>query len=377
MQILIATDSFKDSLSAGEAGIKLANGLTAVLNTVAIKILPMADGGEGTLNALVDATNGYKKLTEVHDPLMRKIEAPIGILGNRKTAVIEMASASGIELLTNEEKDPHQTTSYGTGELIKAALNEDCDEIILGIGGSATIDGGAGLMNALGVMFTDNENREILPRGGNLHEVKYINSENLDKRLKNTKIRIACDVNNPLTGKNGAAYVFGPQKGAKREEISFFDNNLRHLSKLLTQTTGFADEYIPGTGAAGGLPACIKAFTEASLENGFNLISELVNLESQVKQSDLVITGEGKLDFQTQYGKTPWGVAQLATKHNKPLIAVAGTVTEDSDTLYNQGFDLILPILNQPMSLDEALHKAPELLKQTGERIGRIILLNF
>ena len=376
MQILIATDSFKDSLSAAEAGKELASGLNVVLNTVSVKILPMADGGEGTLNALIDATNGYKKFTEVHDPLMRKIKAPIGILGNRKTAVIEMATASGIELLTNEEKNPYQTTSYGTGELIKAALKEDCDEIILGIGGSATIDGGAGLMNALGVTFTDNKNRELLPRGGNLYEIKYINTENLDRRLRSIKIRIACDVNNLLTGEDGAAYVFGQQKGAKKEELSFFDDNLRHLSKLLTQTTGFDEELTPGTGAAGGLPACIKAFTEASLENGFDLISELVNLELQIKRSDLVITGEGKLDFQTQHGKTPWGVAKLATKHNKPLIAVGGTLTEDSESLYNQGFDLILPILNQPMSLDEALNQTPELLRQTGKRIGRIILLN-
>jgi len=376
MQILIATDSFKDSLSAAEAGKELASGLADVLNKVSVKILPMADGGEGTLNALIDATNGYKKLTEVHDPLMRKIEAPIGILGNRKTAVIEMASASGIELLTNEEKNPHHTSSYGTGELIKAALNENCDEIILGIGGSATIDGGTGLMSALGIVFTDNMNRKISPVGGNLNEIKHISTENLDKRLKNTRIRIACDVNNPLTGENGAAYVFGPQKGAKKEEISFFDDNLKHLSQLLTNITGLADEYTPGTGAAGGLPACIKAFTEASLENGFNLISELVDLEPQIKQSELVITGEGKLDFQTQYGKTPWGVAQLASKHNKTLIAVGGTITEDSNILYNQGFDLILPVLNRPMSLKEALNEAPELLRQTGKRIGRILLLN-
>jgi len=377
MHILIAADSFKDSLCAGEVGENLASGISDVLNTATIEVLPLADGGEGTLNALIDATNGYKKFTKVHDPLMRRIEAPIGILGNRKTAVIEMATASGIELLINEEKNPHQTTSYGTGELIKAALKENCDEIILGIGGSATIDGGTGLMNALGVTFTDNKNRKILPRGGNLHEIKYINSENLDKRLKNIKIRIACDVDNPLTGKNGAAHVFGAQKGAKKEELSFFDDNLRHLSRLLTQTTGFDEAHTPGTGAAGGLPACVKAFTEASLENGFDLIAELVNLETQIKRSDLVITGEGKLDFQTQYGKTPWGVAQLAAKYNKPLIAVGGIIAEDSKTLYDKGFDLILPVLDQPMSLSEALNEAPELLRQTGERIGRIMLLKM
>ena len=375
MHILIAPDSFKDSLSAYETGKHLASGLSVVFNRASIEILPMADGGEGTLNALIDATNGHKIMTEVHDPLMRKIKAPIGILGNKKTAVIEMATASGIELLGKGEKDPHQTTSYGTGELIKAALEENCHEIILGIGGSATIDGGTGLMAALGLSFTDNHDNEILPRGGNLHDIKHINPEGLDERLKNTKIRIACDVNNPLTGKNGAAEVFGPQKGAKKEEIPFFDDNLRHLSQLLTEITGFAEEHTPGTGAAGGLPACIKAFTVASMENGFELISELVNLESHIKHSDLIITGEGKLDFQTQYGKTPWGVAQIAAKQDKPLIAIGGTITEDSESLYSQGFDLILPILNQPMSLNEALAKTPELLRETGKRIGRIVLL--
>ena len=375
MEILIATDSLKHSLSAYEVGKHLSDGISAVLNTASIEILPMADGGEGTLNALIDATNGYKKFTEVHDPLMRKIEAPIGILGNRKTAIAEMAAASGIELLKNEEINPHQTTSFGTGELIKAALAENCDEIILGIGGSATIDGGAGLMAALGVTFTDNRNKEILPRGGNLHEIKQIKFEGLDNRLKNITIRIACDVNNPLTGKNGAAFVFGPQKGAKKEELPFFNDNLSHLSQLLKRTTGFADEHTPGIGAAGGLPACITAFTNSSLENGFNLISEIVDLESHIKQSDWVITGEGKLDFQTQYGKTPWGVAQLAAKHKKPLIAIGGAITEDSDIMHSQGFDLMLPILSQPMSLNEALKKAPELLRNTGKRIARVILL--
>jgi glycerate kinase len=375
MQILIATDSFKDSLTANEAGKHLAEGISSVLDNASVEILPMADGGEGTLNALIDATKGYKKWAEVHDPLMRKIKAPYGILGDKRTAVIEMASASGIELLTNTEKDPHQTTSYGTGELIKAALENNCSEIILGIGGSATIDGGAGLMAALGITFTDENNRSVVPTGGNLSSIKSIDAKGLNKQLKQTKIRIACDVNNPLTGKNGAAYVFGPQKGAKQEDLSLFDENLKHLAHLLFQTTGWNDVSLPGTGAAGGLPACIIAFTKTTLENGFNLISELVNLESQVKESDLVITGEGRIDFQTQYGKTPWGVAQLAAKHNKPLIAVGGTITEDIDILYNQGFSLILPIINKPMELNEALEKAPTLLQETGKRIARIVLL--
>jgi glycerate kinase len=308
---------------------------------------------------------------------MRKIKAPYGILGDRRTAVIEMASASGIELLNNNEKDPHQTTSYGTGELIKAAIEDNCSEIILGIGGSATIDGGAGLMAALGVIFKDKKNKNIIPTGGNLSSIKNIDAKGLNKQLKQTNIRIACDVNNPLTGTNGAAYVFGPQKGAKQEDLSLFNEHLKYLANLLSQTTGWNDISLKGTGAAGGLPASIMAFTNTSLENGFNLVSELVNLEAQVKKSDLVITGEGKIDFQTQYGKTPWGVAQLAAKYNKPLIAVGGTIAEDIDILYKQGFSLILPIINKPMELNEALEKAPTLLQETGRRIGRLILLRL
>ena len=375
MQILIAPDSFKDSLTASEAGKHLARGISAVLENVTLDILPMADGGEGTLNALIDATKGYKKWAEVHDPLMRKIKAPYGILGDQKTAVIEMAAASGIELLKTSEKDPLKTTSFGTGELIKAALDDNCTEIILGIGGSATVDGGAGLIAALGISFSGENNNSFIPTGGNLQKIKSIDTKNLHNRIQQTKIRIACDVNNPLNGQNGAAYVFGPQKGAKDEDLALFDKNLRHLANMLNQTTGWNDTSLPGTGAAGGLPAAIMAFTNASLENGFNLISELIQLDTHIENSDWVITGEGKIDFQTQYGKTPWGVAQRALKYNKPLIAVGGTVTEDIDMLYKQGFNLILPIINKPMELKEALKKAPILLQETGKRIARIVLL--
>jgi glycerate kinase len=375
MQILIAPDSFKDSLTAYEAGKHLGQGISAVLENVTLDILPMADGGEGTLNALIDATKGYKKWVEVHDPLMRKIKAPYGILGDKKTAVIEMASASGIELLKTSEKDPLKTTSFGTGELIKAALDDNCTEIILGIGGSATIDGGAGLTAALGISFSDENNNSFIPAGGNLQKIKSIDTKNLHNRIQQTKIRIACDVNNPLNGQNGAAYVFGTQKGAKDKDLALFDENLRHLADMINQTAGWNDTTLPGTGAAGGLPAAIMAFTNASLENGFNLISELIQLDTHIKNSDWVITGEGKIDFQTQYGKTPWGVAQHALKYNKPLIAVGGTITEDVDMLYKQGFKLILPIINKPMELNEALKKAPILLQETGKRIARIILL--
>ncbi len=376
MQILIAPDSFKDSLTANEAGKHLAAGIRSVLDNASVDILPMADGGEGTLNALIDATEGYKKWVEVYDPLMRNIKAPYGILGDKRTAVIEMASASGIELLDTSEKDPRKTSSFGTGQLIKTALEDNCSEIILGIGGSATVDGGAGLMAALGVTFTDENNKSIIPTGGNLNKIKHIDTKGLNSRLKQTKIRIACDVNNPLTGQNGAAYVFGLQKGAKQEALSFFNENLKHLANLLSQTTGWNDISLPGTGAAGGLPASIMAFTNASLENGFNLIAELIKLETHIDKSDLVITGEGRIDFQTQYGKTPWGVAQLAARYNKPLIAVGGTVSENIDILYKQGFSLILPVITQPMEFSEALKKAPRLLQETGKRIARIVLMN-
>jgi glycerate kinase len=375
MKILIATDSFKHSLSSFEAARSLSGGIKKVLKDADINLSPVADGGEGTVQALTDATAGRLVHAEVHDPLMRKIRASFGILGDDKTAVIEMAGASGIELLKPEERDPLKTTTYGTGELIKAALDNQCSRIILGIGGSATIDGGAGLLAALGITFTDRQHKTLLPAGGNLDQIHKIHTNSLNTRLKDLKIRIGTDVDNPLTGEKGAAAVYGPQKGADPREIQKLEKNLCIYADLLEKHTGTHFHSMPGAGAAGGLAISLLAFTNAEMESGFTLVAEETGLEDKIKSADLIITGEGKIDEQTAYGKTAFGVAQLAKKYNKPVIAVGGTVAKGAEMLYQKGFDLILPVMEAPTELDNALKKAPILLENTGKRIARILML--
>ena len=376
MKILIASDSFKYSLSSYQVANSLSRGIQKVLKDAKVNLSPVADGGEGTVQALIDATEGILKQTRVHDPLMRKITASYGILGDGKTAVIEMASASGIELLKPGERDPLKTTTYGTGELIKAALDNQCSRIILGIGGSATIDGGAGLLAALGAIFTDQQDEVLLPSGENLDQIHTLYTDGLDPRLKDLYIRIGTDVDNPLTGEKGAAAVYGPQKGAGALEVKKLEQNLSSYADLLENQTGKHFHSISGAGAAGGLAISLLAFTNAGMESGFTLIAEETGLEDKIKAADLIITGEGKIDEQTAYGKTASGVARLAKKNNKPLIAVAGTVDEGTDELYDMGFDLILPITEGPLDLETSLREAPRLLKNTGKRIGRIMKLN-
>ena len=376
MNILICPDAFKHSLSAWEAGKNLASGIKQVFSDATVNILPLADGGEGTVKALVDATGGKRLQTRVKDPFMRQITASFGMLGDGHTAAIEMAVASGIELLKPKERNPLQTSSYGTGELIRAALDHQCTRIILGIGGSATIDGGAGVLAGLGATFLNDKQQVLTPSGGNLDRIQHINLENLDARIKNTQIQIGTDVDNPLTGDHGAAAVYGPQKGAGPEQVRQLEYNLKCYADVLEQLTGKNFKTLPGSGAAGGLAISLLAFTHASIRSGFQLVAEQTALETQIAQSDLIITGEGKIDRQTRYGKTAYGVAQLAKKHQKPVIAVAGTIGEGTGELYNHGFDLILPIIDRPMELQQALQEAPKLLNMTGIRIGRILKLN-
>ncbi|MBS3775989.1 MAG: glycerate kinase [Bacteroidales bacterium] len=376
IKILIAPDSFKHSLSSLDAADSICTGIQKILGEVIICLSPVADGGEGTVQALIDATDGILEKARVHDPLMRMITASYGILGDGKTAVIEMASASGIELLKPEERDPLKTTTYGTGELISHALDNECSRIILGIGGSATIDGGAGLLAALGALFLDQNDKAFLPYGGNLDQIHTLNFDAIDPRLKDIRLRIATDVDNPLTGEKGAAAVYGPQKGAGPQEVKKLEENLSSYADLLETYTGKHFHSMPGAGAAGGLAISLLAFANAQIESGFTLIAKETGLEDKIKEADVVITGEGKIDEQTAYGKTASGVARLAKKHNKPLIAVAGAVDEGTDVLYDKGFDLILPITEGPIDLETSLREAPKLLENTGKRIGRILKLN-
>lgn len=377
MKILIAPDSFRGSLSSSEVAGNLKKGILKFLPDALITIIPMADGGEGTVEAIVTSTNGKRINVRVYDPLMREIDSFFGITGDGKTAVIEMASASGNELLKADEKNPWITTTYGTGQLIKAALDQGCDRIVIGIGGSATNDGGAGMASSLGVKFFDVNRHIVEGEGGKLMEIDTIDISHLDKRLSSVKIFVACDVTNPLTGPDGAAFVFGPQKGADLEMVRKLDANLRHFSGLIKSTLSIDVEYMPGAGAAGGLGAGLVAFLNARLVKGFEIISGIINLEKYIAESDIVITGEGKIDFQTQFGKTVFGIAQLSKKYHKPVIAVAGTVEDESDVLYHKGLDAIIPIIDRPVNLEYAMKHAPVLLEKTGERIARLISLGM
>jgi len=376
MRILIAPDSFKNSLSAMGVADSLRKGILKSLPRAEIRTLPMADGGEGTIESIIDATGGDLVIVRVQDPLLRKVESCFGISGDGSTAVIEMAVASGLQLIEPEEKDPWITSTFGTGELIREALDAGCRTILLGIGGSATNDCGAGMANALGVKFYDQDEKLVAQGGGALGKVRRIDIGGLDPRIAETRILVACDVTNPLTGPRGASYVYGPQKGADREMVEKLDSNIADFAGIIRDQLGKDVESVPGAGAAGGLGAGLIAFLNAELVEGVPAIAERVGLESEVKWADLVITGEGRMDFQTQFGKTPFGVAQIAKRHDKTVIAVAGTIGEGADVLYDLGIDAMYSILECPLSLEEAINKTPELLETAGERIGRFLALS-
>ena len=377
MNILIAPDSFKDCMSAREVAIALGRGIKKILPDSVQVMVPMADGGEGTVESVIDATGGERIVLRVKDPLMREVSSFYGITGDGKTAVIEMAAASGLELLELEERDPWITSTYGTGQLIADALDRGCSKIMLGIGGSATNDCGAGMAEALGVKFSGRFGNLTDRGGGVLSEVELIHLEGLDSRIAGTEIVVACDVINPLTGPRGASAVYGPQKGADRGMVERLDRNLAHFAGVIENQLGKKISKVPGSGAAGGLGAGLMAFLDATLMKGIDMIAEVTGLEEKIRQADLVITGEGQMDAQTQFGKTPFGVAQLAKKHGKPVIGVAGTLEEDAVVLYQAGFDLLLPIQEKPGDLAAALAGAEPLLERTGERIARLIRIRI
>jgi glycerate kinase len=371
MKILIAPDSFKESLKANDVAKYIEEGIRLALPEAECIRIPLADGGEGTVDALVNASGGKIEKVKVMDPLMREIESYFGIMGDGNTAVIEMAAASGIELLEKKERDPMRTTSYGTGQLIREALNKGCSSIIIGIGGSATNDGGAGMAQALGIKLLDKNRKSIGNGGGQLNYLKFIEDMKLDKRVKETRILVACDVKNPLCGENGASRVYGPQKGATEKIISILDQNLNHFGDLLEAKYKNTIKTLPGAGAAGGLGAGLAAFLDAELMPGFDIIEKITRLEKVIIEVDLVITGEGKMDEQTKFGKTPHGIAQLAKKYNKPVIGIAGSLGYDYQKLYNEGFDVLVSIIDKPMSLEMALRNASEMLKFTAYNLLR------
>lgn len=371
--IVLAPDSFKESMTAKEVCLAMEKGIKKVDNKINCIHVPMADGGEGTMQSLIDATNGKAYSIKVVGPLSNEVEAQYGILGDGEVGVIEMASASGIHLVPKDKRNPLITTTYGTGQLIKACLDKGVKKILIGIGGSSTNDGGAGAMEALGAKFLDEEGREIGFGGGNLGKLKKIDLSNFDERLSNTEIEVACDVNNPLCGENGASNIFGPQKGATKEMILVLDNNLRHYADIIKKQYEKDVLNIPGAGAAGGLGAGLLAFLDGKLKKGIDLVIKYSGLEEKIKLSDIVITGEGSIDYQTKFGKTPIGVAKLAKNYGKPVIALAGKVGDNIDDLYENGIDSIFGIMRGITSIEEALENGKENVEKASENIMRLI----
>ncbi|HZL09308.1 MAG TPA: glycerate kinase [Prolixibacteraceae bacterium] len=373
-RILIAPDSFKECLTATQVAFAISKGIKRVIPEAKIISIPFADGGEGTVDALVTVTEGKRIITSAVDALNRPIRSFFGVLGNGKTAVIEMAAASGIELLTPEERNPLITSTFGTGLLLKAAMEAGFTQIIIGIGGSATNDGGAGMAQALGFRLLDKNGDPIGPGGGSLGELHSIDQSNVHPLLRKVKITVASDVRNPLSGPSGATRVYGPQKGATPEMLDVLEKNLIHFAHILHQEFEINISELPGTGAAGGLGAGLMVFCNAKIVSGFELICQLTQLENQIKKAMLVFTAEGKIDSQTALGKTISGVAQLAKKHKVPVIALAGIVIDDLTELYSQGVTSVFPIGNEPMSLEESKARAEELLSGTSERVMRLAL---
>lgn len=369
MRILVAPDSFKDCMSSKDVSWHIEQGILRTMPEAIIEKVPLADGGEGTVEAMVESTKGEIITTKVHDPLMRKIESNFGILGDKETGIVGMSAASGLELLAKGERDPTLTTTYGTGELIKSALDHGCKRIVVGIGGSATNDGGVGMMQALGVKFYDEKRNSIGYGGKELLRLRSFDISGLDKRLKKVKIKVACDVSNPLFGPTGAAYVYSPQKGATPEMVELLDSALQNYAKIVYDMTGKDIANIPGSGAAGGLSAGLLSFLNASLVSGVQLVMETIGFEQQMVKADLAITGEGTIDKQTLYGKAPFRVGQIALKYNKPVIGIAGALGKGYNDLFNHGFTTIISIVNESISVEEAIKNAGMLIENTIENV--------
>lgn len=372
MNIVIAPDSFKESLTAREAAEAIHRGWSRVFPEAEYALIPMADGGEGTVQSLIDATGGRKIEKRVTGPLGDPVPGFFGMLGDGKTAVIEMAAAAGLEYLAEDERNPLITTTFGVGELIRAALNQGARHIILGLGGSATNDAGAGMAEALGFRFLDDQGRS-LPRGGAaLANLATIDSTDVDPRLTETRFDLASDVTNPLTGPNGASAVFGPQKGAAPEQVSSLDQALAQFASVVYRDLGTNVDKMPGAGAAGGLGAGAICFLEGKIRPGVDLVIGETALEEKMHGATLVITGEGKIDGQTIYGKTPIGVARCAKKFGIPVIALAGYTAEDADRVLTHGIDAVFSVVPGAVPLQKALADAAANIERTAENLARL-----
>ncbi|QLI81323.1 glycerate kinase [Chitinibacter fontanus] len=375
-KIVIAPDSFKESLSAKWVVQIIANAMAEILPDVQLIGVPLADGGEGTAATLVDATAGQLQQTIVRNPLGNLIHASWGLLGDRQTAVIEMATASGLALIPPAQRNPCLTSSAGTGDLLKAALDAGARRFILALGGSATNDGGAGMLQALGVGLLDCDGQPIIPGGAALAQLARIDLTDIDSRLADCEFEIACDVDNPLIGQRGAAAVFGPQKGATTEMVAILDAALAHYAAVIQAQLGKAVSALPGAGAAGGMGAAALAFLpNVCMRRGVDIVLQATQLEQHLADADLVITGEGCLDAQTILGKVPIGVAQLAKRYAVPVIAIGGCVRADVAAVYAHGIDAVFSCVPAAMPLESALANAEQHLAHTARNVAAVIRL--
>ena len=374
-KILLSPQEFKESLSGIEVAMAMKKGIRNVDKNVTIDLCPVADGGDGTLQTLVDITKGELIKQKVHNPLGKIIDAEWGKLGDNKTAVIEMAKASGLALLNENEKDPMKTSTYGTGELFKSALDHGIKDFIIGIGGSATNDGGAGFASALGAKLLDSNNDVVIPSGETIGNISHIDISGLDKRLQEVKVRVACDVNNPLCGENGASNIFGPQKGANEKTIKILDKSLRHWAKVIKDQLTKDILNVPGSGAAGGLGAGLMAFTDAELSSGADIVLDYLNYEKKLEGVDLVIVGEGQTDRSTKLNKSPVAVSLRAKKYNIPVIVISGSLGNGYNELQNMGIHSFFSIVNTPMDLQYAINNAFELIEISTQEIYKTISL--
>ncbi len=375
MKVVVAIDSLKGSLSSLQAGNAIRKGILRAMPEAEVCVRPVADGGEGTVEALVLGMNGHIETITASDPLGRPMDCTYGILADNRTAIIEMAATSGLTLLSPDERNPLHTTTYGVGELIYDAISKGCRRFIVGIGGSATNDGGIGMLQALGYGILDKNGFQVSFGAAGLKEIERITDTSVIPELRECEFRIACDVNNPLCGPNGCSAVFGPQKGADTSMISQMDQWLKSYASICTQSFSHADAEFPGTGAAGGLGFAFLTFTHSALESGIKIVLEETGLENYIREADIVITGEGRLDAQTVMGKAPVGVARIAQKYNKPVIAFAGCASEDAALCNEHGIHAFFPILQRISTLNDAMMPAvaAQNLSDTAEQVFRLI----
>lgn len=371
-RIVLAVDSFKGSASSLEIESYIEIGIKEILPEAECVKIPIADGGEGTVEAIVTARDGVYREVAVQDPLGRPVTARYGLLQNG-VAVLEMSTASGITLVTAEERNPLLASTYGTGQMILDALEQGCKEIFMGIGGSATNDGGLGMAMALGVRFLDEEGQALPAEALSLERIATIDMSGLDERVKQTKFTILCDVDNPLCGPNGASYIYGGQKGADEAMKARLDAALAHYAAVLKDQLGQDIIDVPGAGAAGGLGAGMMVFTQAHTMRGIDAVLALVKMDCQIAKADLVVTGEGCMDNQTAFGKAPVGIALLGQKHQVPVVAVVGGIAQGTEAVYEKGISLVFDIVNQPMVLDEAIANVAVLAKEAGKNVGRLL----